>query len=145
MSSNHPCKETVHLSVLFSACPLLFQLTRVPRREKRSSGQSRPFPRDRSSLLLRFANASPSRRFRSIKSASQFQPRVPPPLDLYRFQPITFSRGSRVAVPGHVPIVTRGSPLPTWTRYCCRSDKQTQAGRCLLPSDVPMDPAQTRV
>lgn len=115
MQSNHPCKEIVHFSryslpdFFYSSLPLSFsfllQLTndRSPRPEEKKKNHRdncftvylfsflfSSFSRTRSDTLLRLAF---SRRFRSIKSVSQFQPRVAPVLDLYRFQPITFRRG----------------------------------------------------
>lgn len=125
MQSNHPCKEIVTLPRSLSSStlsPLRINASRfVTIKNHRDN-------RDRSSaisLALRplLSSVSLSRRFRSIKSASQFQPRVPPALHLYRFQPITFSRGSRIAVSGHVPIVSRELPFFAWTRYTSRSNQ----------------------
>ena len=125
MQSNHPCKETRNTFRSTLLGPSLVLLTSSPinggirnRFAKKIILTVATIPYaiylvsfilflrafSRTGILLLLAL---SRRFRSIKSASQFQPRVPMPLDLYRFQPITFCWGLRIAISGHVPIVTR--------------------------------------
>lgn len=141
MQSNHPCKETVTLfvllfSVLLSFFSLFLQLTAesaTDLRKNHSDNRDRsirnfslffhPFPSLVGSHIGILFFLALSRRFRSIKSASQFQPRVPMPLNLYRFQPITFCWGLRIAVSGHVPIVTRELVFLMRARYCYRLPK----------------------
>ena len=106
MQSNHPCKEIVHFYSLpdffYSSLSLSLFSSPINKRPESTIGKKKKksswqllhrvslfpsFSSTRSDTLPRLAL---SRRFRSIKSVSQFQPRVAPVLDLYRFQPITF-------------------------------------------------------